>query len=195
MREPFQTDVPSASDELKRRPFAERVASTLETLDVKASLVIGIHATMGDGKTTVLRYIAEALANEPAVTCLEFNPLLFEAAAEMPRLLLATLSDSLATLMPTEAADIRSVFQNYAKFFGEPEHETAGAARPAPEQRSTVHLAAAKAAVDRILSDSGQRIVVLVDDADQLEAVRLLALFKLLKMTADFSATTSVIYL
>lgn len=186
MREPFQSDVPSSGDELKRRPFAERIARTLASSDVKGSLVLGLHAPVGDGKTTVLRFIQESLGNEPAAACVEFNPWQIGSAVDLAPALLATLADALEARPATQGAGAPSALRNYAKFFGPPGQQ-AGISDHKIDQQSAVRLASAKAEADRALAESGTRVVVLMDDVDRLDAARLEALFKAMKMTADFA--------
>jgi len=75
--DPFVSDQPVTDpllDKFKRLPFAQRIAKTLAERKDPASIVVLIHGEWGEGKTTVLQYVHEALQKFEAVVPVRFNP-------------------------------------------------------------------------------------------------------------------------
>jgi predicted KAP-like P-loop ATPase len=80
-KEQYTDDAPifsRAQDRFSRWPFAERIAHVLATRTDPSSLVIGLYGPWGDGKTSVVNMMAEALATDEGVICVPFNPWHFE---------------------------------------------------------------------------------------------------------------------
>ena len=64
----YASDQPITSaidDRFGRWPFASRIAETLATRTDRSSVVIGMYGPWGDGKTSTLRLIEEALSVRP----------------------------------------------------------------------------------------------------------------------------------
>ncbi len=53
-------------DRFNRWPFAERIAQTLAARTDTSSLVVGLYGVWGDGKTSTLRLMEQALGAHPS---------------------------------------------------------------------------------------------------------------------------------
>ncbi len=190
MKENFLNDLPASTDEFKRRPFASLIAKRLSAGEPNCSVVVSVHGPAGEGKTTLLRFICDALGNHPNVICVEFNPWHVDSSAQLPQALLATLADGLRDRTGTTPSHVDETLRDYAAFFTSPAGNDD--ARPV-NRHSAVKASLAKTAVDNALADSGACVVVLMDDVDRLDAEKLQALLRLLKGTADFSSVSYVL--
>ena len=82
-----------AADLLRRRPFAHRIADTIASRTDPTSVVVGIYGQWGEGKTTVLNFIEQRLADSEGIECVRFNPWLYQGESQ----LLLSFFESLAS--------------------------------------------------------------------------------------------------
>src|SRR4051794_17039671 len=97
-KEQYTDDAPIASkdgDRFNRWPFAERIANVIATRTDPSSLVLGLYGPWGDGKTSVLNMMAEALSSHEDVILVPFNPWHFEDEQQLIRAFFDTLAESL----------------------------------------------------------------------------------------------------
>ena len=81
------------TDRLRRSPFADRIADTIASRNDPTSVVSGIYGRWGEGKTSVLNFIEQRLAESDSIVCIRFNPWLYQSETE----LLLSFFESLAT--------------------------------------------------------------------------------------------------
>ena len=73
----YSSDRPITSksdDKFNRWPFAERIADTIARRNDTTSLVVAIYGVWGDGKTSVLNLMEDALKSSQGVILIRFNP-------------------------------------------------------------------------------------------------------------------------
>lgn len=75
----------SETDRFRRAPFARAIAETLSLLRDKTSIAVGIYGPWGDGKTTVLSFVEEALRRDGNMITMYFNPWRFGDEDELLR--------------------------------------------------------------------------------------------------------------
>ena len=78
----MQTDRPiqtAAEDRFQRAPFARRIAEVICTRRDPATLVIGLYGPWGDGKSSTLSLIKEALGTVEGVVQVDYNPWFFSS--------------------------------------------------------------------------------------------------------------------
>lgn len=189
-------DQPTSIDLLGRRPFAESIARVIVTQTDPAPQVIAIDGEWGDGKTTVFGFLAEAL-DQRGFKVAWFNPWRFKDEETMLRGFAITLAEKLGVQVLNKsdqlievAVDRGALFEESAGIFGLASlgrlfHIGAKSLRQSVEQL----LGKTKG----LLNQHAQRVTILVDDPDRLEADQLLALFRLIKLTADFEWLTFVL--
>src|ERR1051325_11821204 len=69
-------------DRFGRSDFAKRIAQVIAKRTDSSSIVIGIHAPWGEGKTSVLNMIIEELDRHENIEYLRFNPWRFPDEAQ-----------------------------------------------------------------------------------------------------------------
>src|SRR2546427_5494048 len=80
--EGYSADQPIRSkeeDRFNRWPFAKRIAETLAARRDPSSLVLAIYGPWGDGKTSTLLMMEEALKEHGQVATVRFNPWHFDS--------------------------------------------------------------------------------------------------------------------
>jgi predicted KAP-like P-loop ATPase len=73
----FSADSPAttrAEDYFQRYGFASRIAQVLLTRRESSSLTIGVYGSWGEGKTSVMHFIAQELAAHSDAIVINFNP-------------------------------------------------------------------------------------------------------------------------
>lgn len=75
----------SGEDRFQRWPFARRVARVIAQRSDPESIVIGVNEAWDEGKTTVLNFISEEIAEHEHVVCFRFNPWRFPDEARLIR--------------------------------------------------------------------------------------------------------------
>lgn len=199
-KEQYTDDAPIGShhdDRFGRWPFAERVAGVIATRTDPTSIVVGLYGPWGDGKTSVLNMMAEALAGHDNIIVIPFNPWNFESEGQLIRAFFDTLSDAIGKSLTTKAEDIAKFLGKYGSVlslaslpFGV---DAGGAATTIGEKLSNVELDELKARVGKLLVDAGKRVVVFIDDIDRLDRGEVHAILKLIKLSASFQNTAYVL--
>lgn len=193
----FHADRPSVLVDLfNRRPFASRVAQTIARRSDPASLVIGIYGAWGEGKTTVLHYIAEELGRHDSIGCIWFNPWKIEGEESLVGAFFDMVADHLEESLLTRSEKAAKWFADKTKLLGGSSTGT-GAASGKPtgsaEAFSLVALESLKARLEELLSECGRRIVVLVDDIDRLDRDELHRILRLVKLSGNIDGITYVL--
>jgi hypothetical protein len=87
-------DDPSA-DRLGRRIAAEHLAADLCDLDASEGYVVAVTGPWGSGKTSLVNLIRKALADEPVLPVIDFNPWMFSGASQLVEFFFQELSAQL----------------------------------------------------------------------------------------------------
>ena len=179
-------------DRFQRWPFARRVAEVIATRRDPASIVIGINGAWGEGKTTVLNFIAEELKRHGNVVCFRFNPWRFPDEARLIRDFFQSLAQAVDKKLETGREKLGGVVSKYLSIPA----GLAGAGdsvKAVGELMSSVDLEDLRERIEKILLESGKRVVVLMDDIDRLDKAETQAVFRLVKLVADFHNTAYVL--
>lgn len=113
----YSSDAPLQSadeDRFHRWPFAERVAQVLRSRRDVDSLVVGLYGTWGEGKTTTLNYIEQALQDDPDVAVVQFNPWRFGEEAVLIRQFFEALAEAVGGKLTTKKEDFAAAVENYS---------------------------------------------------------------------------------
>jgi hypothetical protein len=204
----------SAQDRFGRKAFSFRVAETLARRSDGSSIVVGIYGAWGEGKTSVLRMIDEALATERNVVTFWFNPWRYRDEETLLEQFFRSMAAALGASISTKAEDIGSLLKRYkklvapllvfggaaAKYFSgipEPVADSVGVAGDRidglADTLADVDAESLRERIDRVLDASRVRLVVLVDDLDRLDQQEIQAVFRLIKLTLSFKNTAYVL--
>ncbi|HDS1565626.1 TPA: AAA family ATPase [Stenotrophomonas maltophilia] len=189
------------SDRFNRAPFASRLAQTLAQRADPSSIVVGLYGPWGDGKTSVLEMMGEALKEYPRVILVRFNPWHFQSQDALLRGFFATLAEAMEKSLPNKKEVMGDLLKQYAGLLslasvtlgGVVQISAGEAAKSVGESLSTVSLEELRSRIDRMLGQSKRRLVVLVDDIDRLDREETHAIFKLVKLSASFKHTSYVL--
>ena len=183
-------------DRFGRRSWAVRVAATIAAQRDASSLVVGIYGPWGDGKTSVLNLIHDTLDETTGVVPVRFNPWRLGDETEMFRGFFATLADALDEQTTSTAERVGQTLRDYGGLLvavpvvGGALKEGAGAAGA---KLSETSLAKQRKKIEDLLAKHGQRVVILIDDIDRLDKSEIQAIFRLVKIAADFKHTAYVL--
>ncbi len=196
----------SADDRLNRSGFAAELARAIIGFDRAESVVVGIHGRWGTGKSSLLNMLDEQLqaVSPEAPVIFRFNPWGFSDKNQLSDRFFAELSAFLKLHMsipslsgmsetveeygqllspmarlifPRAAEAVRFGWKWFRKY------------RPA-RQRSLAEL---KVQINLGLSDSGSKLIILIDDIDRLNNEEIREVFQLIKLNANFSNTVYVV--
>lgn len=194
----YSSDAPLPSrdgDLFDRWPFAERVAHVLRDRRDASSLVVGLYGTWGEGKTTVLNFIEEALADADRVVVVPFNPWRFGHEATLIRSFFGALAAAVGDKLTTKREDFAATAASYAGALSFGGFGVTLDPKKAAETFAEVDLDELKQRLSGVLQDASLRVVVRIDDIDRLDKDEVQAVFRLVKLSADFEHVAYVLAL
>lgn len=184
----------SSEDRFGRWNFSSRVADVIAKRSDSQTIVIGIHAPWGEGKTSVLNMIRQRLAQYGHIEVLIFNPWRFPDETQLLKhffkVLAAKLDSSIVTTGETVGEFLRKYSDALAplKTVGIDASDALKAVSPIEADVETL-----KERVIEILALSNKRLVIVMDDIDRLQQSEIQAVFRLVKLSADFPNTAYIL--
>lgn len=189
----YSADAPIYSpelDEFNRREYSERIAQTIASRKETKSLVIGIYGKWGEGKTTVLNFIDNELKRHDGIVTIFFNPWMFPSETELFVAFYTELAKGLKKSLPTMWENIGTAITDYiAPFVGL--LDKADSAEKIGKLLSNVRLEELRDRIGKFLVQQKKLVVVFMDDIDRLDKDEIHAIFRLIKLSANFE---NVIY-
>lgn len=189
-----------ANDQFNRSPFARRIAEILVRRADPSSLVVGIYGPWGDGKTSTLNLLEEALSEHENSVPFAFNPWHFTTEESLLRGFFTSLGEKLGRSLKTKSEQIAPALKKYGTLLSAASVGAVGfqvspgrALKELGDQLSVIELDELRGRVERVLREAGKRIVVLIDDIDRLDRNEIHAIFKLVKLSAGFEFTSYVL--
>lgn len=180
-------------DRFKLWPFARRLAEAAGRTD-SSGFVIGVYGKWGQGKTSALNLMASALEEAPHVVAARFNPWVFSRTADLVPAFFTMLAEILGRSTTTAREKIGRVLGDYiGPIAGTLKAGAGEAAAKFGSRLTSISLEDRRRRVEKMLLESGRRVVVLVDDVDRLDVVETCAVLKLVRLTADFPNITYVL--
>ncbi|TCI43087.1 MULTISPECIES: P-loop NTPase fold protein [unclassified Exiguobacterium] len=179
-------------DKFNRYPFAQRVANVIAERNDSSSIVIGIYGAWGEGKTSVFNFIENELKDKPDIVCMNFNPWRFGSEDQMLVNFFNDLATSIDRTIETGREKIGDFIEKYVK----PIASIAGrteAAEGIGSFFSGADIEELKSRIESLLENEKKRVVIFIDDIDRLEKNDIHALFRLVKLTADFKYTAYIL--
>lgn len=188
MKTIYNSDKPistHAEDKFKRYNFSKRIAETIINRKSDDGLVIGIYGAWGEGKTSVLNILEKELDLDSNIIVVKFNPWRFTTEETLVLNFLTNISEALDRQLSNLKEKIGKFVQKYG---------SAGSVlnidlSKIGESLSDTALEELKIRVNDFLKESNKKVVIVIDDIDRLDKQELFAIFKLVKLTGDFSNT------
>lgn len=184
-------------------PFAQTLTDAICRYRDRDALVLGLHGAWGSGKSTVLKFIChnlEQMEEDTRPIVIEFNPWWFSGQENLAKAFLGQLQ----AVLPTKLKAFKKLGKLLADFseglgsmldvtgmtggIG----EKTGRTIKKVVQSSPQDVPSLKKKICAVLQKSTQRILIIVDDIDRLDADEIRQLFTVIKALADFP---QVIYL
>lgn len=191
----YSSDAPISSpdkDRFSRWPFSKRISEVIAKRTDPSSIVIGLYGAWGDGKTTVLNFIEEALKTESNVICIRFNPWRYGTEEQLLEGFFHNIADALDTKLITSGEKIKDIFKKVAPAaagaFGQQ-----GIGDGVAQFIAGPSLSELRSRIEAALEETKKRVVILADDIDRLEKEEIHATFRLVKLTADFKFTSYIL--
>ena len=192
-------------DDFQRDPFALRIAQTLIDRQSPESIVIGLYGKWGEGKTSVLQLLRKSLNASDKVAVMEFNPWRFSDETQLLTNFFAKLAQTIGKNLHTAKERAVQSIGKYTKYitpllptlkFGLPlvggielDPEKIGKSLEAVAEDVVPDLEELKERIEQLIKESKRRVIIIIDDIDRLEKKQIQAIFRLVKLTADFQQT------
>lgn len=193
--ENYSSDAPvSTKDEdiFSRWKFSERVAQVIANRRDPSSIVIGLYGRWGDGKTSVLNFIEKSLDTNDNVICIKFNPWRFGTEDQLLMGFFNQIADALDAKLETREDKLKDIGNKILK----PISSAAGMGVVGDIVSSYISMPDInifKSRTEQLLEKSQKRVLILIDDVDRLDKAEIHALFRLVKLTADFKYTSYIL--
>ncbi len=189
-------------DLLHRYPLAKRIAAMINRFKETESYVIGIEGEWGSGKTSFINLILEELRTSDALI-VKFNPWNFLDQNELIKDFFNSFIESIKQSSARQSEDKAKKIKEYSSKLLKrselkiaPEFSIFGFRFKLGEFRKLSveePLEKQKETINRLLRGLGKRIVVVIDDIDRLDEEETKLIFKLAKITGNFSNTTFIL--
>ena len=197
-KENYTTDIPISEvnqDCFQRFNFSKRIAETISQQKTADSIVIGVYGDWGEGKTSVMNFIERNLSTFPDIIVCKFNPWRFKDESQLLSAFFNLLSAQLKKSIHTKKEKIGRLFAEYAEgvipsIYG---IKPGGLIKLFSKKYSTVDVEEQKRRIEKFLEEEKKRVVIFVDDIDRLDKKEIQTIFKLIKLTGDFSFTSYVL--
>ncbi len=195
--------------------FSKRIANIVANRTERESIAIGIHAPWGEGKTSVLNMIAEGLQEhlhregrtliDGHIVLLKFNPWRFSDENQLLENFFFALAEKLEGRIETSGEKISDLMKKYSwvaapleaikfGFFGiDASINAKETMEKLAEAKPKADIAVLKDRIEEILAESDKKIVVIMDDIDRLDKEEVQAIFRLVKLSADFPNTVYIL--
>ncbi len=193
--ENYSSDAPvttKVEDIFSRWKFSERVAQVIASRRDPSSILIGLYGRWGDGKTSVLNFIEQSLNTNDDVICIKFNPWRFGTEDQLLMGFFNQIADALDTKLATREDRLKDIGNKILK----PMSSAAGMPVVGDIVSSYISMPDIndfKSRTEALLKDSQKRVLILIDDVDRLDKTEINALFRLVKLTADFKYTSYIL--
>lgn len=188
MSQIYNSDKPIVSkenDQFNRYNFSKRIGETILERKNDNGLVLGLFGIWGEGKSSVLNMIEGILENHEEILIIKFNPWRFKDEESLIFNFLENLSETLDYQLTNFKEKIGAFIKKYGSVGSVINLDLSKIG----ESLSDTQLEELKNRVNEFLKISNKKIVVIIDDIDRLDKNELFAIFKLIKLTGDFSNT------
>ena len=190
-------------DQFLRNNFTKGIVHTIANRKDPSSFVIGIYGEWGEGKTSILNFIAKELEKNPEIICVRYNPWRFNDETQLLQNFFFTLADSLGRSLSNNKERIGEWLSKYATILTPLSIGVGGIVELSPGELfsnackafSSVELDELKKRIEKILDDEQKKVVVFIDDIDRLDRQEIQMILKIVKLSADFRNTVYVLAL
>jgi predicted KAP-like P-loop ATPase len=191
-QENYTADKPiceETEDRFQRGKFSKRIAETIINRKSDEGIVFGLFGAWGEGKSSVLNLIDKELKKTDNIISINFNPWRYVDEDSLLKNFFYEISKALDKDLDKW---YEKLFGFLGKVGGNFKYKDIGLEGIA-KLLSTVGIETFKKRVNQFLIDSKNKLVIIIDDIDRLDKKEMYAIFRLVKLTADFSKTTYIL--
>lgn len=181
-----------SQDEFQRYDFAKRIANTISNRSSTENIVFGLYGKWGSGKSSMLKFIEKELDEEKIIQ-VHFNPWRYKDEDGL-------LIEFFQTLAKQLDKNIYSPKNRIFKFSKKLLSATGELSKLVYVDTSVIgnmlpqgNIIKFKKRTEEFLKLSDKKLVIFIDDIDRLDKDELFTLFRLVKLTADFSNTVYIL--
>lgn len=201
-------------DCFQRKQFALRIANTIASYENQKSIVLGLYGEWGFGKSSVLNMVESSLNNNNNIVIVRFNPWRFSNESFLLNSFFESLASKIKSIeeekneykgswnrigektlsyiknrssIKTGKEQIGDLLRKYASSVSS--IPIAGLAVKGVSEYLSVDIETLKSRLNRMISDTKKKILVIIDDIDRLDKNEIYSLLRLVKLNADFSNT------
>lgn len=169
-------------DVLGRSSYAERIADEIVSFPEGTRFVFAIYGAWGEGKTSVLNLVERNLEGRKSILLVRYRPWYFEGE----RNLLVNFFKELEEVFNTHYffPNLSKLLSKYSKILVAFIKEKATLDLSNVLKRDSIEDARDR--IQEILLSIPKKVVITIDDIDRLDTNELLAVLKLVKLTANF---------
>jgi len=192
MKQNFSSDKPVENEEqdrFQRYNFSKRIADTIIQRENEEGIVIGIYGAWGEGKTSVLNFIQKELDKEKTILTVALNPWRYNDEETLIKNFLKKIAEVLGREINSKKEKIGDFVAKYGilgSLIGKDISQIG-------KILSEADLEELKNRLDEFLKESKSKLVIFVDDIDRLDKNEIYSIFRLVKLTADFTNTTYIL--
>ncbi|PIF63182.1 P-loop NTPase fold protein [Flavobacterium sp. 11] len=192
MKQNFSSDKPvenESQDRFQRYNFSKRIAETIQKRESPDGIVIGIYGAWGEGKTSVQNFIEQELKTDDTILIIKLNPWRYNDEDTLIRNFLKKIADLLGKELEKRKIKLGNFIEKYGALGGFVGVDFTQIGKSLSE----IDLEDWKNKIDDFLKESTSKLVIFVDDIDRLDKQEIYSLFRLVKLTGDFSNTTYIL--
>jgi predicted KAP-like P-loop ATPase len=199
MNKNFSSDKPisdQALDKFQRYEFAKRIATMIGERENEDCIVIGLYGAWGEGKTSVVNFIEQELKKDEKVVAIKFNAWRYSDEMSLLSQFFGELAKALNASLKHGTEKIGELIGKYGKLINSNipiVKELTEGAKGAGQLMAEVPIEELRKRIEKILQEGKAKVVVFIDDIDRLEKKEIQAIFRLVKLTGDFSNVTYVL--
>ncbi|MGL1889921.1 MAG: KAP family NTPase [Reichenbachiella sp.] len=185
----FSSDKPvvlKTDDRFQRYDFSKRIADSILSRNNDDGIVIGIYGAWGEGKTSILNFIHEELKSHESILTIQLNPWRYGDEETMLKNFFHKIAESLGKELENKKEKLGTFISKYGSIGGIFGLDASSIGK----SMADIDLENLKNRIDEFLKESQCKLVIIVDDIDRLDKSEIFSIFKLVKLTADFSNTT-----
>lgn len=207
----MQTDRPISeahNDQLNRTTFVIALAEQIVKIKENDCYVIGLYGQWGSGKTSILGLLEKELQRRYHFTAY-FNPWRYKSEDILLKELFLKILEGARTdkKLQSKVNKLGTLLDEYSQYIAVPKISVGGLALDFSSTlrgfgkglgrllKGNDSFDKKKKQINEVLNDLAVPLVIFIDDIDRLDAQEVHALFKLIKLTADFNKLIYVIAL
>lgn len=185
-----------AEDRFHRYNFARRIAQTIINRENRDGVVIGIYGAWGEGKTSVINFIDTELIKNEDIIRIKFNPWRYSDENTLLYSFFCKVSTELGAKLLKRKERIGKWLSKHSSAvnYNIPKvGDVSKAIGSIGNLLGGIELETLKNRLEEIIIKSNKKVVIFIDDIDRLDKNEIHSVFRLVKLTANFSNTIYIL--